>query len=49
MACPVDGAYQVFAGLKNAEVPSGNVGDCIGFDAMTVADNANTPAAWEYM
>ncbi|RJE26329.1 IgE-binding protein [Aspergillus sclerotialis] len=48
MACPADGAYQVFANVKDAEVPSGNVADCIGFDAMAVADKSNSPAAWEY-
>ncbi|KAF9884876.1 hypothetical protein FE257_000943 [Aspergillus nanangensis] len=41
--------WQVYAALKNATVPSGNVGDCLGFSAMAVARNTTTPAAWEYI
>ena len=40
--------YQVFAALQNATVPSGNVADCIGFDALAVAANGTTPT-WEYI
>lgn len=40
--------YQVFAALKNATVPSGNVADCIGFDALAIAANGTTPT-WEYI
>lgn len=51
MACPTedDTMYQVFAGVKNADVPSGNAGDCLGFDAMAAAWKGATPAAWEYI
>ncbi|KAJ5595412.1 uncharacterized protein N7459_001620 [Penicillium hispanicum] len=40
--------WQVFAALQNATVPSGKVGDCLGFDAMAVAVNVSQPA-WEYI
>lgn len=50
MACPVDTRYQVFADVKDAEVPSGNVKDCIDFSAMAVAaKQGSSPAAWEYI
>ena len=49
MACPADGAYQVFANVEDAEVPSGDADDCIPFDAMTRADKSGAPAAWEYI
>ncbi|KAL9135510.1 MAG: hypothetical protein Q9175_003296 [Cornicularia normoerica] len=52
-ACPTSkGAkvYQVFAaikGLGNADVPSGDVSDCLGFDALT--HKTDGPGAWEYV
>ncbi|KAI9933976.1 hypothetical protein ASPWEDRAFT_35953 [Aspergillus wentii DTO 134E9] len=53
MACPVvDGdhkKWQVFAGRQNATVPSGNVADCLGFDAMAVKATSNSTAAWEFI
>ncbi|PYH99915.1 hypothetical protein BO71DRAFT_393886 [Aspergillus ellipticus CBS 707.79] len=49
MACPTDdNKWQVFAAVNNATVPSGNVNDCLGFDAMAVKSNS-TAAAWEYI
>lgn len=41
--------WQVYAALRNATVPSGNVRDCLGFDALAVAANSTSPAAWEYI
>ncbi|KAJ5757309.1 uncharacterized protein N7511_006003 [Penicillium nucicola] len=41
--------WQVYAALQNATVPSGSVSDCIGFDALAVADNSTAPATWEYI
>jgi hypothetical protein len=41
--------WQVYAALQNATVPSGSVSDCIGFDALAVADNSTVPATWEYI
>lgn len=54
MACPtvnstVAASYQVFAAFGNATVPSGNVNDCIGFDAVAVPYDGVTPAAWQYV
>lgn len=40
--------YQVFAALKNATVPTGNLDDCVGFDALAVSANSSTPT-WEYI
>lgn len=52
MACPVekkDGrAWQVFAATEDAKVPSGDVKDCLGFDAMAVAYDGGF-GAWEYV
>ncbi|PYI03829.1 hypothetical protein BO78DRAFT_421273 [Aspergillus sclerotiicarbonarius CBS 121057] len=49
MACPdKDNKWQVFASSQNATVPSGNVSDCLGFDAMAVKGNGSV-AAWEYI
>ncbi|PWY86921.1 hypothetical protein BO70DRAFT_360648 [Aspergillus heteromorphus CBS 117.55] len=49
MACPTeDSKWQVFAAVSNATVPSGNVDDCLGFDALGVPTNG-TAAAWEYL
>ncbi|OOF95863.1 hypothetical protein ASPCADRAFT_207198 [Aspergillus carbonarius ITEM 5010] len=49
MACPTkDSKWQVFAASQNATVPSGNVSDCLGFDALAVAGNGSV-AAWEYI
>lgn len=53
LACPtkdLTSPYQVFAaidGIDNSAVPSGNVGDCLGFDiAASVVDDAT---AYEYL
>ncbi|RAL13314.1 putative IgE-binding protein [Aspergillus homomorphus CBS 101889] len=53
-ATPTPGAantaskWQVFAAWGNATVPSGNVRDCLGFDALAVGRNGSA-AAWEYL
>ncbi|KAL4898692.1 hypothetical protein BDV59DRAFT_197571 [Aspergillus ambiguus] len=59
MACPVpvngtadvqkSPQWQVYAALQNATVPSGRVGDCLGFDAMAIQRNSSDAAAWEYL
>ncbi|KAJ5205332.1 hypothetical protein N7491_004045 [Penicillium cf. griseofulvum] len=41
--------WQVYAALQNATVPSGNVGDCLGFDALAISVNTTSPVAWEYI
>lgn len=47
MACPdAEGSWVVMLGLQNATVPSGNVSDCIGFNAMT--EIASEIGAWQY-
>jgi len=51
MACPDKvpnpSSWQVFAAIQNATVPTGKVGDCLGFDAL--ATNYTGPvAAWQY-
>lgn len=52
MACPDDAAnptkWQVFAAIQNASVPTGNVGDCLGFDAAAPAFTGDVPA-WQYI
>ncbi|GLA61616.1 hypothetical protein AtubIFM55763_007883 [Aspergillus tubingensis] len=57
MACPLDedeevngGAWQVFAAMKNATVPSGNVSDCLQFEALAYpwVSNESSIAAWQY-
>jgi hypothetical protein len=52
MACPDHStqktAWQVFAAIQNATVPTGNVSDCLGFDALTTAYSGSIPA-WEYV
>ncbi|PYH64487.1 uncharacterized protein BO88DRAFT_397276 [Aspergillus vadensis CBS 113365] len=57
MACPLDedeevngGAWQVFAAMKNATVPSGNVSDCLEFEALAYpwVSNGSSIAAWQY-
>ncbi|EXJ86368.1 hypothetical protein A1O3_03319 [Capronia epimyces CBS 606.96] len=48
MACPTDGdAWQVFANLRNATVPQGNVSQCLGFDGLAL-DYPELFAAWQY-
>ncbi|KAL5363023.1 hypothetical protein BJX96DRAFT_111824 [Aspergillus floccosus] len=59
MACPVpvngtadvqkSPQWQVYAALQNATVPSGSVGDCLGFSAMAISRNGSDFAAWEYI
>lgn len=42
--------WQVFAALQNATVPTGRVGDCLGFDALAVGLNVSSGhLAWEYI
>lgn len=52
MACPDDAAaptrWQVFAAIQNATVPTGNVKDCLGFDAAATAYTGPIPA-WQYI
>ncbi|KAH8695233.1 IgE-binding protein [Talaromyces proteolyticus] len=51
MACPDDAtnasSWQVFAAIRNATVPTGNVDDCLGFDALTTSYTGSIPT-WEY-
>ncbi|PWY65615.1 hypothetical protein BO94DRAFT_540795 [Aspergillus sclerotioniger CBS 115572] len=58
MACPITttevadaGPYQVFAALGNASVPTGNVSDCLDFEALAVPWGGvqGSVAAWEYV
>lgn len=47
---PAAPKWQVFSAQKNATVPTGNVGDCLGFEAMAVPINTTTTQpAWEYI
>lgn len=52
MACPDNAenpsSWQVFGALQNATVPTGNVGDCLGFDASTSSYSGPVPA-WQYI
>jgi hypothetical protein len=52
MACPdnaeTPSTWQVFGALQNATVPTGNVADCLGFDASTITYNGSFPA-WQYI
>ncbi|GKZ80344.1 hypothetical protein AnigIFM56816_004563 [Aspergillus niger] len=57
MACPLDedeevngGGYQVFAAMANATVPSGNVSDCLEFEALAYpwVSDGSSAAAWQY-
>ncbi|OQE28377.1 hypothetical protein PENSTE_c003G04326 [Penicillium steckii] len=48
MACPTeDNRWQVYAAMKNATVPQGNVGDCLGFSALALPYKGDVPA-WQY-
>src|SRR5436190_22726759 len=49
MACPsADRSfYQVFAAIENAAVPTGNVDDCVKFDAIASEYTGPIPA-WQY-
>jgi len=48
MACPTNGhLWQVFANMRNATVPLGNVSQCLGFDALAL-DFSENYGAWEY-
>lgn len=43
-------SWQVYAAQQNATVPTGNVNDCLGFDALAVGLNATSSSlAWEYI
>ena len=47
---PVEPHWQVFAALQNATVPTGKIGDCVGFDALAVPVNVTSnQLAWEYI
>ncbi|KAJ5110003.1 hypothetical protein N7532_002648 [Penicillium argentinense] len=46
---PAAASYQVFSAQQNATVPTGNVGDCLGFDALAVPVSNTTQPAWEYI
>lgn len=52
MACPNDAAspskWQIFVAIQNATVPTGNVGDCLGFDAAAPLFTGDIPA-WQYV
>ena len=51
MACPdLFGGWEVFAALKNATVPTGNVSDCYGFDGLTTdySSSHSNFSAWQY-
>ncbi|RAL01425.1 uncharacterized protein BO80DRAFT_405796 [Aspergillus ibericus CBS 121593] len=60
MACPIPaddeaevpdaGPYQVFAAMANATVPTGNVSDCLRFEAVAVgwSGTEGSVAAWQY-
>ncbi|KAJ5889623.1 hypothetical protein N7504_010433 [Penicillium tannophilum] len=42
--------WQVYAAQQNATVPTGNVTDCLGFDALAVGMNVTSNSlAWEYI
>ncbi|EEP78741.1 hypothetical protein UREG_03587 [Uncinocarpus reesii 1704] len=51
MGCPnpKSGFYQVFANMKNATVPTGNIKDCLSFTALAVNYTGPSPAAWQYV
>ncbi|KAL8729337.1 MAG: hypothetical protein Q9166_004834 [cf. Caloplaca sp. 2 TL-2023] len=54
LACPIaeKGPWQVFADLasiKDSWVPSGDVSDCIGFDALATNYTSPLPAAYQYV
>ncbi|KAL8687626.1 MAG: hypothetical protein Q9218_006255 [Villophora microphyllina] len=54
LACPItpQGPWQVFADLGSIEdswVPSGDVSDCIGFDALATNYTSALPAAYQYV
>jgi hypothetical protein len=50
MACPTEGsiAYQVFANVATAEVPLGNVDDCVVVQPLAIPYTLGTAAAWQY-
>lgn len=52
MACPnLDRDWQVFAAVQNASVPSGDVRDCLGFEALAIpwdGEGGFDVAAWQY-
>lgn len=49
-AAPAADRWQVFAALQNATVPTGNVDDCLGFEAMAIGLNVSSEhLAWEYI
>jgi len=51
MACPNTipnpSTWQVFAAIHNATVPTGKVGECLGFDAIAINYTGSVPA-WQY-
>lgn len=50
MACPTKDHkhWQVFAALEDAKVPTGNVKDCLGFEAMAITYKGKNPPVWQY-
>ncbi|KAF3490684.1 IgE-binding protein [Arthroderma uncinatum] len=50
MACPVPNSmfYQVFANIKNAMVPGGDIKQCVEFIGVAEAYDGRVPAAWQY-
>lgn len=49
MACPADdNRWQVFAAIKNATVPHGNIDECLGFSAVALTYTGDVPA-WQYI
>lgn len=51
MACPTEDKWRVFAAVENATVPSGDVGDCLGFSALALpwkGQGEFSVAAWQY-
>ncbi|KAJ9639263.1 uncharacterized protein PV06_09985 [Exophiala oligosperma] len=50
MACPTHGsiAYQVFANFDGAQVPLGNVQDCVAVTPLAVPYTQGQAAAWQY-
>ncbi|KIV84722.1 hypothetical protein PV11_00488 [Exophiala sideris] len=51
MACPTHGsiAYQVFASFAEAQVPLGNVNDCVPLAPLSIPYTAGNYAAWQYI
>lgn len=48
MACPTAGRFRVFAALRNATVPSGNVTSCVPFVAVVIPFVSSQAGAFQY-